>query len=76
MTQIAEPQCFARNCVHFTGSREGTGDEIIVTCKAFPGGIPDEIAYGNNPHTTPFEGDGGTVFKQAKDRPIEEETQE
>ena len=32
------------------------------TCKAFPNGIPEEILSGQNPHTSPYEGDNGIVF--------------
>lgn len=33
-------------------------------CRAFPGGIPDEIAHGNNPHTEPYPGDHGIQFEK------------
>ena len=34
-----------------------------ITCKAFPGGIPDEILHGLNDHKKPFKGDNGIQFK-------------
>ena len=34
-----------------------------MICEAFPDGIPDEIAYGDNPHTSPFPGDHGIRFE-------------
>jgi len=44
-------------CRRFTGMK--TGDRV---CEAFPGGIPDEIWIGKNPHTAPYPGDGGKMF--------------
>jgi len=35
------------------------------TCKAFPGGIPEEIWLGTNDHRLPFPGDGGMTFAPA-----------
>ena len=32
-------------------------------CLAYPGGIPDEIFYGEIDHTKPYKGDNGIVFK-------------
>lgn len=61
---IAEPKCFIRKCKHFTGVQ---GEEEIkqrVVCKAFPDGIPDEIAYGQNLHTSSFPGDKGIQFEK------------
>ncbi len=48
---LAEPKCYTRRCKHFIGVKND-GDEATerVYCRAFPDKIPDEIAYGNNPH--------------------------
>lgn len=59
---IEEPRCFSRNCNHFTGVKGEEPDQVPV-CKAFPDGIPDVIAYGNNNHTMPFKGDGGIRYQ-------------
>jgi len=50
---IAEPNCSLRNCRHLTGATN-TKDERgqRPACHAFPDGIPDDIAYGDNPHTS------------------------
>lgn len=62
---LAEPHCFTRLCRHFRGVAQPDGTEMTerVVCKAFPDGIPDEIAYGSNPHTKPFPGDRGVQFE-------------
>jgi len=63
---IAEPNCSKRRCVHFVGAYQpdGTEETETVNCRAFPEGIPFEIAYGDNDHTTPYEGDGGIQFEK------------
>jgi hypothetical protein len=62
---IAEPKCSQRKCKHFIGIKQDNGNESTErpVCKAFPDGIPDDIAYGDNPHTTPYPGDGGVRFE-------------
>lgn len=50
-----------RTCVHFkTKVYDGP-----ALCDAFPSapGIPEEIWYGENGHTTPVEGDNGIQFE-------------
>ena len=61
---IVEPQCHKRGCKHFIGSKsEGVEENERVICKAFPDKIPDEIAYGSNPHFKPFPNDQGIQFE-------------
>ncbi|MFO7776003.1 MAG: hypothetical protein R6W89_09420 [Candidatus Hydrogenedentota bacterium] len=38
----------------------------VVVCKAFPDGIPHEIAYGDNEHLTPFPGDHGILYEKER----------
>ena len=49
---LAEPNCSIRNCAHFIGVDQPDETEMTerVICAAFPEGIPDEIAYGDNRH--------------------------
>ncbi len=37
-----------------------TGEQV---CKAFPEGIPDQVFWGNDPHTVPMDGDNGIIFE-------------
>lgn len=63
---IEEPKCSIRKCVHLIGVFQENDDESSERpcCKAFPRGIPDEIAYGDNLHTSPYPGDGGILYKK------------
>ena len=62
---LFESQCRQRKCKHYRGVVQPDGTEMSerVVCAAFPTGIPDEIAYGGNPHQTPFEGDQGIQYE-------------
>lgn len=63
---LAPPKCDARHCVYYDGVSQPDGTEMTerVVCRAFPEGIPDEIAYGDNKHTAPFPGDHGIRYKR------------
>lgn len=63
---LAEPNCFTRNCRHYWGhTRSFDPEGPIQTCAAYPAGIPDEIAYGDNEHADIQEGQFGTyVFEK------------
>lgn len=64
---LAEPHCNMRACKHFVGVSQEDGTEMteVVVCKAFPKGIPSEIAYGDNLHLAPFPGDHGIQFESS-----------
>lgn len=53
---LLTPICHKRNCKHFLGIRQpdGTEQTEFVYCLAFPEGIPEEIAYGDNKHLVPL----------------------
>lgn len=60
---IDEPTCYTRRCKHFIGVKQDNEEEETerVVCQAFPDGIPEEIAFGDNPHLTPLEGQGNDI---------------
>lgn len=64
---LATPKCYERGCKHFRGVKSPDAESEagqFVYCEAFPNGIPNEIAYGDNPHTSPFPGDHGIQFEK------------
>jgi hypothetical protein len=63
---IEVPRCYQRECKHLIGVKQDRMQESTerVVCVAFPDGIPDEIAYGSNPHTTPYPGDHGIRYEK------------
>ena len=64
---LAEPKCWTRRCKHYLGVIQTDGTEMTETnsCKAFPHGIPKEIAYGKNLHEMPLKGqDNSIVFER------------
>ena len=63
---LIEPNCSKRNCKHLGAPIQPDGTELTESCacKAFPQGIPDEIAYGSNPHTKPYPGDNGIQYER------------
>ena len=65
---LQEPKCWTRKCRHYLGVIQPDGTEMTETnnCEAFPEGIPNEIAYGDNDHTKPFPGDNGIQFEEEK----------
>lgn len=68
---IAEPMCSIRKCRYFLGVNQPDGTELTETviCPAFPDGIPDEIAYGSDKHTSVRPDQKGTfVFKKAHNK--------
>jgi hypothetical protein len=64
---LETPSCYLRKCKHFIGaynpSEPFEEKYEVVICKAFPLGIPDDIANGKNKHLTPVEGDRGIVYE-------------
>lgn len=57
-------------CMHLKlkPSSEFTEGHPTGRCKAFPDGIPREIWFGWNQHTSPFEGEYGVQFEPADSR--------
>jgi hypothetical protein len=52
MTTFSPPVCMW--CAHFRGDRK---------CDAFPGGIPELVWTGGNPHLEKIKGDHGVIFE-------------
>lgn len=64
---LEAPVCFERKCKHYLGiiQPDGTEKSEVTYCKAFPEGIPDEIAYGKNLHKKPLaEQENDIVFER------------
>jgi len=63
--ELAEPNCHRRRCKHYlgVGFPEGEDEERHErqTCRAFPQGIPDPIAYGGELHLEPWPGQGNDI---------------
>lgn len=66
---LEAPRCYERGCRHLTGAvqpQEDTEAGERPCCAAFPQGIPVGIAYGDDLHLTPREGQGNDVaFERA-----------
>lgn len=66
---LATPKCYERHCKYYLGVIQPDGTELTETnyCKAFPDGIPYEIAYGSNKHTEVIDGqENEIVFEKGK----------
>ena len=65
----ATPNCYKRGCVHLLGILQKDGEEKgeVPNCLAFPAGIPDEIAYGDNLHLHKFKGQAGDFVYEKKE---------
>ena len=63
---LIEPRCSVRRCKHFLGVLQPDGMELTERnyCSAFPDGIPTDIAYGDNKHLEPVEGDQGIQYEE------------
>jgi hypothetical protein len=71
---ILPPRCSERRCIHYQGIKQPDGTEAseVPVCAAFPNGIPEEIAYGDNLHLDEVDGDNGIVFERDQTVTIEE----
>lgn len=61
---ILIPKCFERKCKWFFGVTQPDNTELseVVTCLAFPEGIPEDIAFGDNKHEKVQEGQVGSFI--------------
>jgi hypothetical protein len=65
---LAPPNCYLRKCVHYLGVVQPDGTELTErpNCRAFPQGIPEEIAYGPNLHLTPLPDQGNSIVYERR----------
>jgi hypothetical protein len=64
---LVQPRCSERECKHFRGVSYAKAGDVSTEqpiCAAFPNGIPLEIAYGENLHLLPIEGDSGIQYER------------
>lgn len=72
---LAKPNCYKRKCKNYLGVKSTLSEEDdemktevdgrVNYCGAFPNGIPDEIAYGDNLHLKPLrKQDNDFVYEQ------------
>ena len=65
---IIEPKCSIRKCIYMQGVIQPDGTELseVACCLAFPMGIPQDIAHGDDKHTEIIEGQvGDYIFTKA-----------
>ena len=41
--------------------------EMMLSCRAFPDGVPEDILTGEHDHTKPYKGDNGITFDPIED---------
>ena len=66
---IEEPNCSKRQCKWLQGviQPDGTEQSEVSYCPAFPDGIPDNIAYGDNKHLSIIKDqEGEKVYEKEK----------
>jgi len=73
LPELVRPNCHKRRCKHFLGVFNPTDDDELyieaaeyVYCRAFPNGIPSKIAYGNNKHLEPLEGQENDIVFEGR----------
>lgn len=68
---LDDVECFTRECKHFQGLHLNIQESnkmwfvnIVPFCKAFPLGIPEGIAFGDEKHAVHVEGDHGIIYER------------
>lgn len=66
---LKEPSCNKRKCKWFLGVQQpdGTEENEHVFCVAYPEGIPDDIAYGDDLHMEVREDQSNTIVFEKED---------
>ena len=62
--------CKHRRGIVLLDAPEGLEAAARLVCDAFPKkpGVPDDLAFGKNPHTKPYPGDHGIQWEPVKTR--------
>jgi hypothetical protein len=66
---LREPNCSKRQCKHYQGiiQPDDTEQSEVNYCSAFPNGIPQEIAYGENKHLIPLQGQANDIVYEKEE---------
>ena len=65
--QLDIPECYKRGCKYYLGVKSDYFS-VYNYCKAFPDGIPRDIAYGSNTHSEVQKGQVGDFVYQKRSR--------
>ncbi|MGW6566423.1 hypothetical protein [Streptomyces sp. NPDC054975] len=64
---MRRPPVLCDACKHLQRHRNPdsrtTADRYVISCAAFPRGIPADISPGGFDHRRPYPGDGGVLFE-------------
>lgn len=79
---LDESKCQKRKCVHYLGVKNDAKENDFANpevgerhvCVAFPDGIPNKIAFGNDLHTKPVKGDNGIQYERERREDTRQET--
>ena len=64
---LSIPKCYERGCKYLIGVKHDAGEDgARFVCEAFPDRIPEEIAYGDDPHSeVHYAQDNEVIYERA-----------